>query len=260
MDTKIFADETYLAGADADIKRWVMEASPIAINRNLQQSEQYLGSPKQQVLRQFTNLLRNNGIEVAASNFAPAPKTAKLLAKVESAPIREIVDLTLLNSDNTLAETLGKMIAVKTGQQGSFRNGAQAVRKELAQLGLNTDGVHLADASGLSEENRITAQLGKEILQYIAKCTDESCAALLPALPIAKLDGTLRERFTNLPIGGKVRAKTGSLGSVTSMAGFLYTNSGRQLTFVIMIDTVPDGGAYALRPLVDHAIAQIIAL
>ncbi|XCB29405.1 D-alanyl-D-alanine carboxypeptidase/D-alanyl-D-alanine-endopeptidase [Arcanobacterium hippocoleae] len=259
LDAALFADEDYAPGNDANIMQWVMAASPIAVNRNLDESGKFLPQPRERAVNIFAQHLQNAGIGVKSVNFARTPAEARGLARVNSAPLREIVDLTLLQSDNTLAETLGHLAAVKNGKHADFAGAGEAVRSELAKLGFSTAGTVLADSSGLSEANKLTAALVNQILLQIGNCDRSSCASLLSALPVSQLDGTLSGRFADLPVAGKVRAKTGSLGSVTSMAGLLYTNAGRMLSFVVIVDGVPEDGAYGLRPLLDGVIAKIIA-
>lgn len=260
LDTALFSGESRAQGVPADSSKWVMSMSPIAMNQDSDNPQKISTAPKREVLEMFAWHLKNAGITVESLNYDVAPAKAQKMAQVESATVREIVDLTLLKSDNTLAEVLGHMVAVKRGKNADFQGAASAIKEELTALGFTTKNINLADSSGLSENNRITAILVQEIVQRIGKCAENSCASLLSALPIAKLDGTLANRFVSQNVGGKIRAKTGSLGSVTAMAGLLYTESGRLLSFVIMVDSVPNDGAYALRPLIDNTLAKIVAL
>lgn len=259
LDTSLFAAESFPSDAETETEDWVMEASPIAVDRNLNSAGEFIGAPKMQAVQIFAEKLRAAGVEVQVADEARTPESAQNLASVESASVRDLVDLTLRESDNTLAETLGHLVAVQRGETADFAGASAAVLAQLQDLGLNVDGVELVDSSGLSESNQLTATLVGQILSRIGSCTHESCASLLSALPVAKLDGTLATRFNQLDLGGKVRAKTGSLGSVTSMAGLLYTQAGRELSFVIIVDDVPNDGAYSLRPLIDATIAKIAA-
>ncbi|MNW63803.1 D-alanyl-D-alanine carboxypeptidase DacC precursor [compost metagenome] len=76
-------------------------------------------------------------------------------------------------------------------------------------------------------------------------------------LPIAGLSGTLDDRFLASPGRGLVRAKTGSLPGVTSLAGTVVTAQERQLVFVLLADALPEGGSYGARLLMDGFVGGL---
>jgi D-alanyl-D-alanine carboxypeptidase/D-alanyl-D-alanine-endopeptidase (penicillin-binding protein 4) len=170
-----------------------------------------------------------------------APQDATVLASVRSAPVSLLVQQMLQQSDNVLAETLARQVAIAEGQPASFAGGVKAVRSVLSGLGIDI-GTGMLDGSGLAEKDHVTARALARVLTLAA--TSPKLTPLLADLPVAAWSGTLAERYRG-PIGryaaGLVRAKTGTLSNVSTLAGVVHDHDGRLLVFVLMADTVPDG-------------------
>ncbi|CAN5776160.1 D-alanyl-D-alanine carboxypeptidase/D-alanyl-D-alanine-endopeptidase [soil metagenome] len=177
-------------------------------------------------------LLGQRGVSVLggpASGQGP-PETVEV-AGVDSPPVRDIVGQMLTESDNMTAELLLKQIAVVRGVRGSTAAGAAEATRVLAAQGLPLAGVQVVDGSGLDEGNRLTCTLLQELLELAGP--DSMLAA---GLPVAGRTGTLAERFVGTAAEERLRAKTGTLHSVTSLAGFVESNSGRQLSFSYVVN------------------------
>jgi serine-type D-Ala-D-Ala carboxypeptidase/endopeptidase (penicillin-binding protein 4) len=190
----------------------------------------------------FAALLAADGISVTAAPAAqPAPAGSPVIARVVSPPLSEIVGQMLLESNNVIAENLGRHVALALGQPASFAGEAAAVTAEVRRLGI-TSGIHLLDASGLSPDDAIApATLVRIIELAVAR---PSLRALLTGLPVAGFSGTLSAGQSVFGgIGGaalgSVRAKTGNLATVTTLAGLVYDRSGSVLAFAFMADQVP---------------------
>jgi D-alanyl-D-alanine carboxypeptidase/D-alanyl-D-alanine-endopeptidase (penicillin-binding protein 4) len=144
----------------------------------------------------------------------------------------------LQQSDNVIAENMGRQVALATGKAPSFDGASAAIVAELGALGLSTDEANLYDASGLSRHDDISPKTLTDVLALAAGGTKPAVSSLFSGLPVAGWSGTLRTRFvTPTPnrVGqGVVRAKTGSLSGVNTIAGALITADGRLLVFAIM--------------------------
>jgi serine-type D-Ala-D-Ala carboxypeptidase/endopeptidase (penicillin-binding protein 4) len=195
----------------------------------------------------FTGLLTADGIHVTGS---PQPQTATAktakttLASVTSPPLSALVAQMLEESNNVIAENLARQVAVATGQPASFSGAAQAVIGELKRLGVTT-GIRLVDGSGLSPRDSIAPATLVKVLELAAG--HPKYRALLAGLPVAGFSGTLsagESVFSGISGAalGSVRAKTGNLGTVTSLAGLAYDKSGGVLVFALMADQVPSAG------------------
>ncbi len=159
------------------------------------------------------------------------------LASVQSATVAQQVTHMLKTSDNQVAEVTGRNLALAAGEDGSFEGAARAIEETLAGLEVDTDGLDLVDASGLSGKNRVSALQLTESLQVAS--TDPELEAAAAGLPVAGKEGTLEDRMAGTPAEGVVRAKTGTLSSVASLTGTVKTANDRQLVFSFIANGQP---------------------
>ncbi|CAN5201416.1 D-alanyl-D-alanine carboxypeptidase/D-alanyl-D-alanine-endopeptidase [soil metagenome] len=188
----------------------------------------------------LTDLLRQRGVVVAGDPAAgPAPASAAPIAAIDSPPMADLVSQMLRESDNGTAELLVKELGRQVGGEGSTAAGRVAVSSTLASLGLPTEGLVVADGSGLDPSNRVTCGLLHEVLE----ATDDG-DALDRGLAVAGATGTLARRFVGTPVSGQLRGKTGSIRGVASLSGYVATKDGGELTFSSIqneIDRFDDG-------------------
>jgi D-alanyl-D-alanine carboxypeptidase/D-alanyl-D-alanine-endopeptidase (penicillin-binding protein 4) len=204
----------------------------------------------------FASLL---GVPTGTVTRGKAPAGGARLGVVQSPPLVRLTDWMLEQSDNTVAEVLGRQVAVAAGKPASFEGGGSAIVAELRELGLAPAGVALADASGLSRRNRISPALLTQLLGLAAGGRQPALAGIFGGLPVAGWSGTLAKRFA-VPVNragqGVVRAKTGTLSGVSTMAGELITAGGRLLVFAVM--TNGSGSAAAAKAAVDRMPARLV--
>ncbi|MFF3316503.1 D-alanyl-D-alanine carboxypeptidase/D-alanyl-D-alanine-endopeptidase [Streptomyces sp. NPDC003035] len=217
----------------------------------------------------FAELLTKAGTTVQgapAPGRAPkAPKGAEgteaaPLARTDSAPLSALVERTLTHSDNDLAEALARQTALARKQPASFTGAGKAVQAELAALGLPTAGTRFADGSGLSRDNRVSAALLTGLLTRAADPTRPALRPVLTGLPVGGFSGTLEGRFDTGPAttgAGLVRAKTGTLRGVDTLAGTVVTGDGRLIAFAFLAGRT--SSAYQARPALDRLSAALAA-
>ncbi|WP_060883791.1 D-alanyl-D-alanine carboxypeptidase/D-alanyl-D-alanine endopeptidase [Streptomyces caniscabiei] len=189
---------------------------------------------------EFADLLEDRGLKVRTGGSATAPKNAKELAAVSSPPLSTLVERMLTNSDNDIAEALARQVALATGEQPSFEGGAAAIKKELKKLEVPLEGVEFADGSGLSRGNALTPALLTALLAKSAAPDHPGLRPVLTGLPVAGFTGTLRNRYPSDADGtGVVRAKTGTLSNVNTLAGTVVDTDGRLLAFAFLATETP---------------------
>jgi D-alanyl-D-alanine carboxypeptidase/D-alanyl-D-alanine-endopeptidase (penicillin-binding protein 4) len=205
--------------------------------------------------RAFAAMLKTRGVTVIGPVArVRAPASARALARVESAPVRELVESMLGRSDNDLAEALIRHIALATKRPATFAGGAAAVMAAVAEVGV--DGPLLHDGSGLSTLDRATpAQLAALVATAAAPGHPE-LREVISGLPVAGFSGTLEKRFASAPPGrGVVRAKTGTLTGVSTLAGVVVTADGRLLAFAATAPHAP--GTKPAQLALDRLLALI---
>ncbi|UUU24076.1 D-alanyl-D-alanine carboxypeptidase/D-alanyl-D-alanine endopeptidase [Streptomyces sp. DSM 40750] len=191
--------------------------------------------PAADATARFADLLQERGIKTKTEGSAEATKNAEELAAVSSPPLSTLVERMLTNSDNDIAEALARQVALATGEQASFDGGAAAIKKELKKLELPLEGVEFADGSGLSRGNELTPALLTTLLAKSAAPAHPELRSVLTGLPVAGFTGTLMSRYTTeAPGTGVVRAKTGTLTGVNTLAGTVVDADGRLLSFAFL--------------------------
>ena len=185
-----------------------------------------------------------------------APAKTLLLASHASEPITRLMAKTLKPSDNLYADSLFLHTAAKlNGSPVSWPEAEPIIKHFLQQqTGINLQNAVLIDGSGLSRQDRITAQQTVDLLRFLHNAFPLAYE-YIAALPIAGQDGTLQRRFRKPTQQGFLRAKTGTMTGVMSLSGYLYSDNAHTLAFAIYINRRPGtkpsvSGQY--RSLVDH--------
>lgn len=192
----------------------------------------------------------------ATPTDTPTTGPGEVLGRIVSAPVRDQLALALTDSDNALTEILARQAAFRSGGGTSFADTGAWVVSQVTALGLDTRGVVLRDASGLSRENRVRADLLTRLLVLGYDGQHPVLRRALDGLPIGGLTGTLDDRFTgaNSDAAGRARAKTGTLTGANALAGSVVDDNGRLLVFAGM---VADAGTTEARAALDRFVATL---
>jgi len=164
-------------------------------------------------------------------------------------------------SDNEGAEVLLRQVAIATGAPGSASAGARAVRRVLAEQGVDLSGARIYDGSGLSREDRLPVGALTQVL-HLAATGDADLRPVVTGLPVAGFTGSLAYRFVeSAPTGlGFVRAKTGTLtaAGVHGLAGIATDASGDPLAFAVVADRVRLPQTLDARAALDEAASALV--
>lgn len=198
--------------------------------------------PAKDAAREFAERLADAGVQVSGKPAeAKAPKKADQLAVHHSAPLSTLVEQSLTYSDNDIAEALARQTALADSAPASFDGAGDAVRARLGKLGLPAKGTHIADGSGLSRADKVPSGLLTRLLALAADPHRPKLRPVLSGLPVAGFSGTLDSRYADAARGaGLVRAKTGTLTGVNTLAGSVVDADGRLLVFAFMTTGTDD--------------------
>jgi D-alanyl-D-alanine carboxypeptidase/D-alanyl-D-alanine-endopeptidase (penicillin-binding protein 4) len=174
------------------------------------------------------------------------PAGARQLASVASAPVSELARYTLTHSDDTLAETLGRLVAVHAHAGSTFGAIQSGTGGSLDRLGIAPTGLRLADASGLSADDAVTATAMTRLMVQVAR-RDHGLGPVDDGLSIAGRTGTLAEdgryQTSNRDAAGRIRGKTGTLDHMYGLAAIADPRSGHRIAFTIWAEQVPSATA-----------------
>ena len=186
----------------------------------------------------FREALSDRGITV---DDQPSDTLARVdtLAALTSPPLSEILKALLKPSQNQLAEMVFRTLALAATGSGRADSAAAVVRRQVAQWGVPANEAVVRDGSGLSRYDFVTPRTLVRVLDAMRKAP--AFGAYYDALPIAGVDGTLRNRMKETPAEGNVHAKTGSFTAARSLSGYVTTADHHMLLFSFLCNdfTVP---------------------
>ncbi len=186
----------------------------------------------------FVSWLKRYGVNATVGRPGSG-EGGQQVADVQSPTVSALVEHLMDCSDNDVSEALARQVALKKGQPASFDGAAKAVRNVLQSLGV-AQGVETLDGSGLSPLNRITPLGLAKMISMNAAGDRKELRTVITGMPVAGFSGTLAARFLGTPGAGVVRAKTGTLNHVATLAGIIQHKNGRLLTFAFMANGVED--------------------
>jgi D-alanyl-D-alanine carboxypeptidase/D-alanyl-D-alanine-endopeptidase (penicillin-binding protein 4) len=185
--------------------------------------------------RAFTAALSRRGVAIAGQgHVGAAPAETLPLAIDLSEPLATIVRGMNRESDNFVSEMLLKELGASVARTGTTAAGAIVVQQALLDAGISISGVRIADGSGLSRLDRLTAETLVAILR--AGAADPAIRdAFVTSLAVAGVSGTLKKRLDRRPTRGQVIAKTGTTSVSSALAGFVR----RRYVFAIIQNGSP---------------------
>lgn len=181
-------------------------------------------------------MLAKQGIVLQGKvRYGEVPEEATEIAMHISPPLSRILWEMNKPSDNLIAELLLKTIGAELkGNPGTGQKGLQAINEFLIEIGMDTEGYAIADGSGASRYNLVTASLLTDLLAYMFR-NFTVMPEYLASLPVGGVDGTLTRRMRGTTAEGVLRAKTGTLRGVTTLAGYTTTADGEIVVFSILV-------------------------
>lgn len=243
-------------------RNWLSNGNIISISGNVSRpyTETLNIYPSQDFFfHTFISRLQDKGISARAYAYADCPTPASVPAPASASvpipdavndsttvlftlrrPISEVLERALKKSDNLCAESMFYHLAAQHSQHKrvTAEDGTDAIHAFMkTALGFNPEHYKIADGSGVSLYNYISPRLLLEYLKY-AYYHRDIFLPLYDSLPIAGVDGTLQHRMKQNGTRGNVRAKTGSVTGVSSLAGYVKASNGHQLAFVIINQNV----------------------
>jgi D-alanyl-D-alanine carboxypeptidase len=176
-----------------------------------------------------------NAVMKRVSSTAAQELAGEPILSSDSPELQEMLAFALTWSDNLLTERIARLASQAAGYPLNDAGVAQTFHEVLTGLGVDSKGLVIKDASGLSRDNRVTASQVGQLLLKIRN--DARFAPLIGGLPIGGVTGTLRNRFidTAPQAIGLVRAKTGTLNGTANLAGYVEAGD-REYVFVIIAD------------------------
>jgi len=243
FDNRLFAygstDEGYAFAAPYSKSGWLTGTVPV--NRQDFVLNASISDPPMLLAEILNKKLDSSGIKIHE-----APSTARLtlrnptenivvISVVSSPPLSQLIEVLNHESVNLYAETLLKELGKKFRNKGSTAAGIDVVREFLVNAGIGTGGLFMEDGSGLSPRDCIDSETLTDFLVYM-KNNGKYFKEFFNSLPEAGKEGTLKACFRDPVFEGRMSAKSGSMGRVRCYAGYITTNSGRNVVFSVLVN------------------------
>ena len=180
-------------------------------------------------LAAFAEALQSRGVRVFGATVNDGPQRLDSIATQLSPTLGEVLPFFEKPSQNQIGELLFKTLALKMTGVGRADSAAQVVSRQMLAFGAAPDGFVVRDGSGLSRHDYVTPRTLVKVLDAMHRSPD--FRTFYDALPIAGVDGTIRNRMKGTVAAGNLHAKTGTLDKARSLSGYVTTADGRLLEF-----------------------------
>lgn len=200
--------------------------------------------PTEYTLNLIKSSLASSGIELnGILKVGASSEDSKVLVNHHSMPLTDLLVPFMKLSNNGHAETLIKAMGKKQKEEGSWQSGIEVVTRELKTMKVDSDSMVIRDGSGISHVNLVSPNQVTNLLYQIQ--SQSWFHSYFESLPVSGfgdklLGGTLRYRMSSPTLLGKVRAKTGSISTVSSLSGYIETKTGDTVVFSIILNNMLD--------------------
>jgi hypothetical protein len=266
LDTSWFGSQTASPSWRDGDDRWVGPIQGMAINTGLVDPNAYRGYQSDpagvagQAFAQALSRLGGDGpakVEVGKSGLAskelldplsPLPKVSTEvsashgpvpIAYAQGAPLAQVERQMLKISDNTLAESLGRLVALHRNAKPTFADSGAAVMDSLRELGVDLGKTELKGCSGLAYETRIPARVLADVVRLATSRDHPELHSVTANVPVAGADGTLEHTYQGTLAAGVVRGKTGTLAITNSLAG-TFVRDNQEFIYALVISGYPE--------------------
>lgn len=199
-----------------------------------------IGNPPMALLGALRDTLLRNGITQSGTlrmDVEDVPSIERIrypLFIYYSMKLPDIVKLTNYHSNNMIAEHIFKYLSLQKAKQGNFKDAIEVVKEYWYSKGLDVSKLDIYDGSGLTKDNKFSAEFLNRMLIYMAK-TSKHSDTFFNSLPVAGVSGTVRNLLRNTSLSGKAYLKSGSMSGVQCYAGYIVRDS-KKYSMVVMVN------------------------
>ena len=225
-------DRAYVFGSPLNGKRTIRGTIPKGKTDFVVKAS--IPDPASLLSNQLQKKLFQAGITIEGNDIDNGKSSQITIAETVSPSLTDIVKVTNHESVNLFAEHLAKQLSYEKHGLGTTKEGIKIIKQFWADKGIDMNGFFMADGSGLSRFNAMTAQQMVQVLDYMKSESEfaDHFFGSIPKVPNGTLYVFERKKFPN----GSLQAKSGSMTRVRCYAGQLKTSTGREILFTIMLN------------------------
>ena len=229
-------------------------AAPVYRTASVQNPTAFFVRALKQTLKMWGIDVSGDAVDLDEIDAAVVDDALRVLASHRSPPLSDIAGTLMGVSQNLYAETLLRTLD-EEGRPRSAEAGRDVMREVLESWGVDPSRVIIADGSGLSRYNYVTARTLVDVLQRMHD-DPRHASPFLATLPVAAQSGTLATRLTGTAAAGNVHAKTGSMSNVRALAGYVTSGDGNVLAFAVLANNFPSPAGPILA-VIDRLVEQL---
>jgi D-alanyl-D-alanine carboxypeptidase/D-alanyl-D-alanine-endopeptidase (penicillin-binding protein 4) len=235
----------------------------IRAGEGLWELKRRIDDPARMAAELFRKALAEQGVRIRARAIGSGavPTTLKTIAYHDSPPLADVLRLVNKSSDNYAAEAVLTTLGAETkGTPGpaTWADGLAAMRAQLGKIGLPPDSYRSGNGSGLFASTEVSAQ--QLLVLLTAAHRDYRIGPdLVASLSAGGQDGTLARRWVGRPAMGRIRAKTGTLDKVSTLAGYIGVDGGHLLAFAILVNDIPPAQRGTVRAMANEMVDALAA-
>jgi len=229
-------------------------AAPVSLTASVQNPTIFFVGGLKQTLKTWGIDVSGDAVDIDKVDAAVVDDALRVLASHRSPPLSDIAATLMGASQNFYAETLLRTLD-QDRRPRTAAAGRNVMREVLESWGVDPSRMVVADGSGLSRYNYVTARTLVDVLQ---KMHDDPrhASPFLATLPVAARSGTLATRLRGTAAAGNVHAKTGSMSNVRALAGYVTSADGEVLAFAVLANNFP-GPAGPILAVIDRLVEQL---
>ena len=175
-----------------------------------------------------------------------------------SDPLPVLIKHALKGSDNLYVDSFLKTMGAQRNGIGTYKVGLRVLAETIGQLtNINFENLQLYDGSGLSRYNLVTPEQITDLLTAVYN-NEELSGYIIDALPVSGKDGTLKDRMKSKKIKGHVKAKTGSMGGISALSGYIFIDRGSPVIFSIITNGVVNKKYPGVKKNFEDALCELL--
>ena len=229
-------------------------AAPVYRTASVQNPTTFFVRGLKQTLKTWGIDVSGDAVDLDEVDAEVVDDALRVLASHRSPPLSNIAGILMAVSQNLYAETLLRTLD-QDRRPRTAAAGRDVMREVLESWGVDPSRVVVADGSGLSRYNYVTARTLVDVLQRMHD-DPRHASPFLATLPVAAQSGTLATRLTSTAAAGNAHAKTGSMSNVRALSGYVTSGDGEMLAFAVLANNFP-GPAGPILAVIDQLVEQL---
>ena len=254
---KIDYDGAFVRGIPFSFERYLTGSVPSKLGTFGIKGD--LPNPGLLLVRHFKNILEESGVAVKReptyiSDYNPMTPPRMVLDTCFSAPLRDLIAETNINSNNLYAEAIFRYLGARSSLPGTIHNSQDVVREFWRNRGVSVQNALIKDGCGLAPQDAVSAKAFVELLTYMYR--SKYADAWMASLPVSGQTGTLKSLCAKTELEGRIHAKSGTIAGTKNFAGYIDMPNGDVWVFAVFVNSAP-GKSRSIQAVIQEYLLDV---